>query len=87
MKIGRQITLEQEHDNIASHKFWIHEAISERRLIWKMIWHDSYDRKIIMMCLWLNAHRALSVGTWGKGPNVEPRCTACEQLENIFHCL
>ena len=64
MKIGRQITLEQEHDKIASHKFWIHEAISERRLIWKMIWHDSDDRKI-MMCLWLIAHRALSVGTCG----------------------
>ena len=23
----------------------------------------------------------------GKGPNVDPRCTACGQLESISHCL
>ena len=47
-KIGRQIILEQEHDKIATHKFWIQEGISGRRLdkFWKMIWNDSYDRKI-----------------------------------------
>ena len=37
---------------------------------------NRYDRKI-MMCLWLIAHRALPVGTWGKGPNVDPRCIPC----------
>ena len=40
-----------------------------------------------MMCLWLIAHRALPVGTWGKGPNVDPRCTACGHMESISHCL
>ena len=87
-KIGRQILLEQKHDKVAARKFWMQEGISERRLdkFWKMIWHDKYDRKI-MMCLWLIAHRALPVGTWGKGPNVDPRCTACGQIESISHCL
>ena len=51
-----------------------------------MIWHDRYDRKI-MMCLWLIAHRALPIGTWGKGPIVDPRCIACGQIESISHCL
>ena len=52
----------------------------------KMIWHDRYARKI-MMHLWLIAHRALLVGTWGKGPNVDPRCIACGQIESISRCL
>ena len=41
---------------IAAKKFWIQEGISEMRLdkFWKMIWHDRYDRKL-MMCLWLMA--------------------------------
>ena len=30
-KIGRQIILEQEHEDIAAHKYWVHEGISERR--------------------------------------------------------
>ena len=87
-KIGRQIILKQEHQDIAARKFWIQEGISERRLakFWKMIWHDSGDRKI-MMCLWLIVHRALPVGAWAKGPNVDPRCSACGQLESISHCL
>ena len=82
-KIGRQILLEQKHDKVAARKFWMQEGISEMRLdkFWKMVWHDIYDRKI-MMCLWLIAHRALPVGTWGKGPNVDPRCTACVQIES-----
>ena len=87
-KIGRQIILKQEHQDIAARKFWIQEGISERRLakFWKMIWHDSGDRKI-MMCLWLIVHRALPVGAWAKGPNVDPKCSACGQLESISHCL
>ena len=87
-EIGKQIILEQEHDKIATHKFWIQEGIHERRLdkFWKMIWHDSNDRKI-MMCLWFIAHWTLLVGMWGKGPNVDPRCTTCGQLESISHCL
>ena len=40
-----------------------------------------------MMCLWLIVHRALLVGAWAKGPNVDPRCSVCGQLESIFHCL
>ena len=87
-KIGRQIILKQEHKDIAARKFWIQKGISERRLakFWKMIWHDSGDRKIIM-CLWLIVHRALPVGVWAKGLNVDPRCNACGQLETISHCL
>ena len=73
-KIGRQIILEQEHDKIAAHRFWIHEGISEMRLdkFCEMIWHDNYDHKI-MMCLWLIAHRALPVGTWGKRAQSRPQ--------------
>ena len=71
MKIGWQIILEEEHDKIAANKFWIQEGISEMRLdkLWKMIWHDRYDRKIMMsMCLWLIAHRALPLGRGVKAP-------------------
>ena len=39
------------------------------------------------MCLWLIVHRALLVGAWAKGPNVDRRYGACGQLESIFHCL
>ena len=31
-KIGKQIILKQEHEDIATHKYWIQESISERRL-------------------------------------------------------
>ena len=33
------------------------------------------------------ANRGLTVGTWAKGPNVDPKCSACGQLESISHCL
>ena len=39
------------------------------------------------MCLWLITHRALLVGTWDKGPNVDRRCSTCGQLEINSHCL
>ena len=70
---------------IAAHKFWIQEGISERRLakFWKMTWHDSGDRKI-MMCLWLIVHRGLPIGAWAKGLNVDRRCNVCGQLETIY---
>ena len=68
MKIGRQIIQEQEHIDIAAEKYSIQEGISE--------WRGNGDRKI-MMCLWFIAHRALSVGTWGNSPNVDPRYSAC----------
>ena len=76
-KIGRKIVLKQEHKDMATLKFFIQEGISERTLakFWKMIWHDSGDHKI-MMCLWLIVHRALPIGAWTKGPNVDPRCGA-----------
>ena len=47
---------------------------------------SSYNQKI-MMCLWLITHRALLVGTWDKGPNVDRRCSTCGQLEINSHCL
>ena len=40
-----------------------------------------------MMCLWLIVHRALPIGAWAKGLNVDRRCNACGQLETISHCL
>ena len=87
-KIGRKIILKQEHKAIAAHNFWIQEGISERRLVkfWKMIWHDSGGRKI-MMCLWIIVHRALLIRAWDKGSNIDPRCGACGQIESISHCL
>ena len=65
-KIGRQIILKQEHKDIVARIFWIHACISERRLakLWKMIWHNSGDRKIVM-CLWPIVHRALPMGGVG----------------------
>ena len=86
-KLGGKL-FQNKNTDITSDKYWIQEGIGERRLdqFWKMIRHVSGDRKI-MMCLWLIAHKGLSIGTWGKGPTVNPRCSACGQLESISHCL
>ena len=47
---------------------------------------------LVLVCGWCVRDNVIhtplsSIGVWAKGPNVDPRCSACGQLESISHCL
>ena len=52
-------------------------------------WRNDAYVGMYMLIVWNPLIKDLDglMGTWGRSPDVEPRCSACGQLEGISHCL